>query len=199
MPASEREGTPGAAARVPDGRQEAERMPPRSATAASARGGWPPLAGQLHREGRRRAGQGSGGRGSGRGYLTREPQRRHHGGHLPAPRAPGPGLSAMSQPANRPGCPAPGARCGRLESCSPASCSRRFPPVPRPAPARKRAVPRGAGGSTGRQSTARPSTTRARQTRRAIAGEEPGNRESCRRFSLVSSFTTDHVVMPAGN
>ena len=144
-------------------------------------------------------------------------------GALPAerqPRRPGPRDFSRRQQRSRLGCQqshsprwrdsrhrptAVRARPGRLAGgprCQ-AGCRRPaaagFRPVRRRAPARKRAVAAGSGGLAGVRTTPRLTTTRARQTRSAIAGERPGKAGSCHRFSLVSSFTTDHVVMPARN
>ncbi len=83
-------------------------------------------------------------------------------------------------------------------SALPASRSRR---VSERAATRACSEKDGLGASTacrGATTTPRPNTTRARQPKRTIRESLPG-KGPCHRFSLVSSFTTDHVVTPVSN
>ncbi len=160
------------------------------------RGRWPPVRSPARRPSRAGSGSGAaadgaGGRGSG---LTGERRRRSGKPGRPArqPAGPGPGLSANHSPCHG-GLPSP----GRSAACQfarrrPAAAG--FQPARRPAPVRKTAVRRAPGAP--RDSAPCPGSPPRGRGRPEARYRGMSSR---RRFSLVSSFTTDHVVMPAGN
>ena len=174
-------------------------MPP-SATAASARR-WPPLPASSTA---RAAAE------PGRGAEDEAADGVDEGAAAEASRGTSPGATSARAwvvskvtACKTAGCPAPDpGSWAAWESCSPAVLSRSVAASAEDRARSEKGGSTGCGGSTGVNAAARLATTRARQARKAKRGRIPGKRrrgEPCHRFSLVSSFTTDHVVMPAGN